>query len=159
MKVALSTGAPNQKLESAMAKPLKNQAFATPDKVAELVQKVGCYSLEVCIHYSFIGPLCQITKVAERTCVVCVCGYTYQLWKLRGTLCQNPRIVLFVTGHKLKKKETTSLCHLDLWILFFNQDIHLYMMKFPNPILLSSLTDVLMSNRSRQLFRSNCQWW
>lgn len=24
-----------------MAKPLKDQAFATPDKVAELVQKVG----------------------------------------------------------------------------------------------------------------------
>lgn len=56
MKVALSTGAQNQKLESAMAKPLKDQAFATLDKVAELVQKVGHYFLEVCICYSFIGP-------------------------------------------------------------------------------------------------------
>lgn len=66
MKVALSTGAPNQKLESAMAKPLKNQAFATPDKVAELVQKVGHYSLEVCIHYSFIGPYKKISKKFSR---------------------------------------------------------------------------------------------
>ncbi|GAU16792.1 hypothetical protein TSUD_200350 [Trifolium subterraneum] len=40
VKVALSSGGHNQKLESAMAKPLKDQAFATPDKVAELVQKV-----------------------------------------------------------------------------------------------------------------------
>ncbi|KAI5415358.1 conserved oligomeric Golgi complex subunit 3 [Lathyrus oleraceus] len=40
VKVALSTGGQNQKLESAMAKPLKDQAFATPDKVAELGQKV-----------------------------------------------------------------------------------------------------------------------
>lgn len=58
MKVALSTGGQNQKTESGMAKPLKDQAFATPDKVAELGQKVGHYSLEVfiCIYYSFIGP-------------------------------------------------------------------------------------------------------
>ncbi|THG12269.1 hypothetical protein TEA_003726 [Camellia sinensis var. sinensis] len=41
VKVALSSGSPNQKLESALAKPLKDQAFATPDKVAELVQKVS----------------------------------------------------------------------------------------------------------------------
>ncbi|EXC13608.1 Conserved oligomeric Golgi complex subunit 3 [Morus notabilis] len=41
VKVALSSGSQNQKLESAMAKPLKDQAFATPDKVAELVQKVN----------------------------------------------------------------------------------------------------------------------
>lgn len=40
MKLALSSVNQNQKLESAMAKPLKDQAFATPDKVAELVQKV-----------------------------------------------------------------------------------------------------------------------
>ncbi|KAF1887450.1 hypothetical protein Lal_00040504 [Lupinus albus] len=40
VKVALSSGGQNQKLDSAMAKPLKDQAFATPDKVAELVQKV-----------------------------------------------------------------------------------------------------------------------
>lgn len=40
MKVALSSGGQNQKRESVMAKPLKEQAFATPDKVAELVQKV-----------------------------------------------------------------------------------------------------------------------
>ncbi|XAR53530.1 hypothetical protein NMG60_11022121 [Bertholletia excelsa] len=41
VKVALSSGSPNQKLDSVMAKPLKDQAFATPDKVAELVQKVS----------------------------------------------------------------------------------------------------------------------
>lgn len=40
VKVALSTGSQNQKLESVMAKPLRDQAFASPDKVAELVQKV-----------------------------------------------------------------------------------------------------------------------
>ncbi|KAM7275531.1 hypothetical protein ACFE04_017397 [Oxalis oulophora] len=40
VKVSLSSGTPNQKVDSVMAKPLKDQAFATPDKVAELVQKV-----------------------------------------------------------------------------------------------------------------------
>ncbi|CAH2067067.1 unnamed protein product [Thlaspi arvense] len=40
IKVALSTGTQNPKVDSVMAKPLKEQAFATPDKVAELVQKV-----------------------------------------------------------------------------------------------------------------------
>lgn len=40
VKVALSSGGQNQKLESVMAKPLKDQAFASPEKVAELVQKV-----------------------------------------------------------------------------------------------------------------------
>ncbi|CAJ1940598.1 unnamed protein product [Sphenostylis stenocarpa] len=40
VKVALSSGGQNQK-QSGMAKPLKDQAFATPDKVAELVQKVS----------------------------------------------------------------------------------------------------------------------
>ncbi|KAL6222121.1 hypothetical protein ACLB2K_005513 [Fragaria x ananassa] len=39
VKVAMS-GSQNQKGELVMAKPLKDQAFATPDKVAELVQKV-----------------------------------------------------------------------------------------------------------------------
>ncbi|KAJ4708719.1 Conserved oligomeric Golgi complex, subunit 3 [Melia azedarach] len=42
VKVALSTDNQNQKVfDSLMAKPLKDQAFATPDKVAELVQKVN----------------------------------------------------------------------------------------------------------------------
>ncbi|KAF2285121.1 hypothetical protein GH714_037969 [Hevea brasiliensis] len=41
VKVALSSGNQNQKVDSIMAKPLKDQAFATPDKVAELVQKVN----------------------------------------------------------------------------------------------------------------------
>ncbi|ONH97445.1 hypothetical protein PRUPE_7G190900 [Prunus persica] len=41
VKVAMSSGGQNQKAESVMAKPLKDQAFATPDKVAELVQKVA----------------------------------------------------------------------------------------------------------------------
>ncbi|KAL6507108.1 Golgi transport complex subunit 3 [Orobanche hederae] len=39
VKVALSSGSRNQK-DSAMSKPLKDQAFATPGKVAEIVQKV-----------------------------------------------------------------------------------------------------------------------
>ncbi|KAG1366679.1 putative conserved oligomeric Golgi complex subunit 3 [Cocos nucifera] len=41
VKVALSSGNQDQKSDSVLAKPLKNQAFAAPDKVAELVQKVG----------------------------------------------------------------------------------------------------------------------
>ncbi|AAG30981.1 unknown protein [Arabidopsis thaliana] len=40
IKVALSSGTQNHKVDSVMAKPLKEQAFATPDKVVELVQKV-----------------------------------------------------------------------------------------------------------------------
>ncbi|XP_073158276.1 conserved oligomeric Golgi complex subunit 3 [Henckelia pumila] len=40
VKVALSSGSQNQK-ESAINRPLKDQAFATPEKVAELVQKVS----------------------------------------------------------------------------------------------------------------------
>lgn len=40
MKVALSSGNQGQKLDSVLAKPLKSQAFAAPDKVAELVQRV-----------------------------------------------------------------------------------------------------------------------
>lgn len=41
VKVALSSVNQNQKVESAIAKPLKDQAFATPEKVTELVQKVS----------------------------------------------------------------------------------------------------------------------
>ncbi|XP_072997386.1 conserved oligomeric Golgi complex subunit 3 [Typha latifolia] len=41
VKVALSSGNQSQKLDSVLAKPLKNQAFAAPEKVAELVQKVA----------------------------------------------------------------------------------------------------------------------
>ncbi|XP_047330170.1 conserved oligomeric Golgi complex subunit 3 isoform X2 [Impatiens glandulifera] len=41
VKVALSSSNSSNKLESVMTKPLKEQAFATPEKVAELVQKVG----------------------------------------------------------------------------------------------------------------------
>lgn len=40
VKVALSSGNQNQNVDSLMAKPLKDQAFATPDKMAELVHKV-----------------------------------------------------------------------------------------------------------------------
>lgn len=40
MKVALSSSNQNQKVDHLLAKPLRNQAFATPDKVMELVQKV-----------------------------------------------------------------------------------------------------------------------
>lgn len=42
VKVALSSGSHNQ--ESAINKPLKDQAFATPEKIAELVQKVYTYA-------------------------------------------------------------------------------------------------------------------
>ncbi|RWR73099.1 conserved oligomeric Golgi complex subunit 3 isoform X1 [Cinnamomum micranthum f. kanehirae] len=40
VKVALSSSNQNQKVDQLLAKPLRNQAFATPDKVTELVQKV-----------------------------------------------------------------------------------------------------------------------
>uniref|UniRef100_M1CJI3 Conserved oligomeric Golgi complex subunit 3 n=1 Tax=Solanum tuberosum TaxID=4113 RepID=M1CJI3_SOLTU len=40
VKVALS-GSQNQKLESGIAKPLKDHAFASPEKIAELLQKVN----------------------------------------------------------------------------------------------------------------------
>ncbi|KAB2049920.1 hypothetical protein ES319_A13G209900v1 [Gossypium barbadense] len=43
VKVALSSGTQNQKRDSVMAKPLKEQAFATPEAVAELVQKMKLY--------------------------------------------------------------------------------------------------------------------
>ncbi|KAJ6772146.1 CONSERVED OLIGOMERIC GOLGI COMPLEX COMPONENT 3 [Salix koriyanagi] len=41
VKLALSSSSQNQKVDSVMARPLKDQAFATPEKVAELVQKVN----------------------------------------------------------------------------------------------------------------------
>ncbi|KMT03429.1 hypothetical protein BVRB_8g191140 [Beta vulgaris subsp. vulgaris] len=41
VKISLSSGSQNQKFETVMAKPLKEQAFATPEKVSELVQKVS----------------------------------------------------------------------------------------------------------------------
>ncbi|KAK3121853.1 hypothetical protein QOZ80_8BG0661830 [Eleusine coracana subsp. coracana] len=41
VKVALSSGSQGQKLDSVLARPLKTQAFASPDKVVELVQKVA----------------------------------------------------------------------------------------------------------------------
>lgn len=47
MKAPLSSGTQNPKLESVMAKPLKDHAFAKPATVAEIVQKV---SLETCLE-------------------------------------------------------------------------------------------------------------
>lgn len=41
VKFSVSSGSQNQKQESVLAKPLKDQAFASPDKVAEIVQKVS----------------------------------------------------------------------------------------------------------------------
>ncbi|RZC47005.1 hypothetical protein C5167_039947 [Papaver somniferum] len=41
VKGALSSGSQDRKPDSALAKPLRTRAFATPDKVTELVQKVG----------------------------------------------------------------------------------------------------------------------
>ncbi|XP_020092147.1 conserved oligomeric Golgi complex subunit 3-like isoform X4 [Ananas comosus] len=41
VKVALSSASQGQKSDSVLARPLKNQAFASPDKVTELVKKVG----------------------------------------------------------------------------------------------------------------------
>ncbi|KAI3984512.1 hypothetical protein MKX01_034005 [Papaver californicum] len=41
VKGALSSGSQDRKPDSALAKPIRIQAFATPDKVVELVQKVG----------------------------------------------------------------------------------------------------------------------
>jgi methyl coenzyme M reductase beta subunit len=40
VKSALSSANQGQKSDSVLAKPLKSQAFASPDKVAEVVQKV-----------------------------------------------------------------------------------------------------------------------
>uniref|UniRef100_A0A803M8V6 Conserved oligomeric Golgi complex subunit 3 n=1 Tax=Chenopodium quinoa TaxID=63459 RepID=A0A803M8V6_CHEQI len=40
VKATISSGSQNQKLETVRAKPLKEQAFATPEKVSELLQKV-----------------------------------------------------------------------------------------------------------------------
>ena len=54
VKVALSSGTQNQKVDSVMAKPLKEQAFATPEKVAELVQKV-CDIFNSCFVSLFSG--------------------------------------------------------------------------------------------------------
>ena len=57
VKVALSSGSQGQKLDSVLAKPLKTQAFASPDKVAELVQKVPFrilqYMMQECV-FSFL---------------------------------------------------------------------------------------------------------
>ncbi|KAK1551278.1 hypothetical protein Q3G72_033207 [Acer saccharum] len=41
VKVSLSSAGQNQRVDSVMGKTLKEQAFATPDMVAELVQKVN----------------------------------------------------------------------------------------------------------------------
>ncbi|XP_026457270.1 conserved oligomeric Golgi complex subunit 3-like [Papaver somniferum] len=41
VKGALSSGSQDRKPDSALAKPLRTRAFATPDKVTELVQKVS----------------------------------------------------------------------------------------------------------------------
>ncbi|XP_021756744.1 conserved oligomeric Golgi complex subunit 3-like isoform X2 [Chenopodium quinoa] len=41
VKATVSSGSQNQKLETVRAKPLKEQAFATPEKVSELLQKVN----------------------------------------------------------------------------------------------------------------------
>ncbi|KAL4654549.1 hypothetical protein ACB092_01G387400 [Castanea dentata] len=41
VKFSLSSGGQSQKQESILAKPLKDQAFASPDKVAEIIQKVS----------------------------------------------------------------------------------------------------------------------
>ncbi|KAG9459772.1 hypothetical protein H6P81_004280 [Aristolochia fimbriata] len=40
VKGKFSTGGQDQKMDSVLSKPLRDQAFATPEKVAELVQKV-----------------------------------------------------------------------------------------------------------------------
>ncbi|KAK4755603.1 hypothetical protein SAY87_009360 [Trapa incisa] len=41
VRVTLSSSSQSQQLQSVMARPLKEQAFATPDKVAELISKVA----------------------------------------------------------------------------------------------------------------------
>jgi len=55
----LSSGGQNQKLESGMAKPLKDQAFATPDKVVELVQKVGRYIIYIIYSLNYRTVFCE----------------------------------------------------------------------------------------------------
>ncbi|KAL0344983.1 UNVERIFIED_CONTAM: Conserved oligomeric Golgi complex subunit [Sesamum radiatum] len=64
VKVALSAGSQNQK-ESALTKPLKDQAFATPEKVAELVQKHGLgHADEHAIDY-MTGHFSYSTRAAK----------------------------------------------------------------------------------------------
>ncbi|CAN1761348.1 Conserved oligomeric Golgi complex subunit 3 [Linum perenne] len=41
VKVAFSAGGQSQRADSIMSKPIKDQAFASPEKVAELVQKIN----------------------------------------------------------------------------------------------------------------------
>ena len=54
VKVAFSSGSPSQKLENVMVKPLKEQAFATPEKVSELVQKVFIFSFFFLLRFKFM---------------------------------------------------------------------------------------------------------
>jgi len=59
VKVALSSGSQGQKLDSVLAKPLKTQAFASPDKVAELVQKVPFRILQYIMQEYMCFPFCK----------------------------------------------------------------------------------------------------
>lgn len=65
VKVALSSGTHNQ--ESAISKPLKDQAFATPEKIAELVQKVY-----TCATFNFHHSL-VVAEAWGRMFVVVIC--------------------------------------------------------------------------------------
>ncbi|KMZ62257.1 hypothetical protein ZOSMA_47G00480 [Zostera marina] len=55
VKVALSSSSQDQKVDSVLAKPLKSQAFATPDKVTELIQKVN-----TCIQQDLASVMAKI---------------------------------------------------------------------------------------------------
>ncbi len=70
VKVALSSGSQGQKLDSVLAKPLKTQAFASPDKVAELVQKVFSKMMQVrsCFffHVFHKNPFLQVGTAIQQ---------------------------------------------------------------------------------------------
>lgn len=61
-------GSQNQKVDSVMAKPIKDHAFATPDKVAELVQKV-------CVFLVFLSAV--ESRVREGHLYICLLGFVF----------------------------------------------------------------------------------
>lgn len=70
MKVALSSANQGQKSDSVLARPLKNQAFASPDKVTELVKKV-CHGYALHMQ-SICGFKCTNWEVSTAVFVLIV---------------------------------------------------------------------------------------
>lgn len=62
VKAALSSVSQGQKSDSVLAKPLKSQAFASPAKVAEVVQKVKLRLICFCSIF-FVFFFCFTTRL------------------------------------------------------------------------------------------------